>query len=193
MRPDPERRRRGIMTCRRASNWMTLMVLGAVLISGLLMTGGCTAMQSSLKSSPELLLSLEGKGLDPAFAYYYCGRSNLPYAVVGIDRAYTFKSRFWFQIGSMDEVYHKIAHLANLERGQHTRYARQILAPDGGVAGTYFSFYHATPVSVDETAKTVWVSNPYTPTRCQKNFNPGSGRLGTFDQGEDLKGLFKEF
>ena len=150
------------MTWHRPVDW-ALILIGAILILGFMISGGCTAVRGGLKNRPELLLRLEDKGLDPSFTYYYCGRSNLPYAVVGIDRAYAFTSRFWFKIESMEAVYHKIAHLSNLEPGQHIRYARQILAPDGRVAGTYFSYYHATPVWVDPEAKTVWVANPYRP------------------------------
>lgn len=155
------------MTCCFTANRIRIL-LAALWISAL--AGGCTGTWGSLKTSSELNLGLEDRSIDPSLAYYYCGRSNLPYAVVGIDRAYTFTSKFWFEIDSMEEVFHKIAHLANLERGQYRRYAREILAPDGRVVGTYFSYYHATPVLVDEAAKTVRVSNPYTPSRCCRKF-----------------------
>jgi len=148
------------MTCRPTASWIKVFL--AVLLIGTL-AGGCTGTWGSLKTSPELALGLEGKGLDSSLAYYYCGRSNLPYAVVGVDRAYTFTSKFWFEIKPMAKVYWKIAHLANLEPGQYQRYARHILAPGGRVVGTYFSYYHATPVLVDKEAKTVRVSNPYNP------------------------------
>lgn len=150
------------MTHRYSTGW-TGVALAAILVLGLALAGCAGTTWGSLKTSQDLNLSLENRTIDPSLAYYYCGRSGLPYVVVGIDKAYTFTAKFWFKIETMDEVYKKIDHLADLERGQYQRYTRQILAPDGHVVGTYYSYYHATSVSVDEGAKTVWIANPYKP------------------------------
>lgn len=141
---------------------LTKVVLGGLLMLAPFLSG-CTGTWGSLRSSPDLLSGIESRSLDPAFAYYYCGRDNLPYAVVGIDKAYTFGSKFWFRIETMEEVYKKIDHLADLEPHQYRRYAKDILAPDGRKVGSYFSYYFATGVSVDESTRTVIVHNPYKP------------------------------
>ncbi len=157
------------MLCRISLN-QTISVLGSLLMLIPVLTGGCAASWGSFKNSPELALQFDDKGLDPSFTYYYCGRSNLPYAVVGVDKAYAFESDVWFKIESMDEVYDKIHHLANLERGQYQRYAKQILTRDGQVAGTYFSYYPTTAVKVDPAAKIFWIGNPHTESECCRKF-----------------------
>lgn len=146
--------------CATAWTWTALAVF---LVAGMVISG-CAGAWGSLKINPELALGLENAALNPDYAYYYCGRSGLPYAVVGIDKAYTFEGRFWFKIDDMAEVYKKIDHLADLEAGQTIRYTKDILAKDGRVVGVYFSYYFATPVSVDEGTKQITVINPYKPS-----------------------------
>ncbi len=113
------------------------------LVLGLcLFVTGCTAgTWGRLTHSKDLMVQYQDRGLADGYAYYYCGRSSIPYAVVGIDPAYTFDSRFWFKIDSRDEVYHKIDNLSDLEVYHTTMYAKNILSPSGTVIGTWFSFY----------------------------------------------------
>ena len=139
------------------------VALGLLALMFGLVLGGCAGTWGSLKTNPELLAGVQNRSVDPGLDYYYCGRSGLPYAVVGIDRAYTFKSRFWFKIDTMAEVYKKIDNLSNLEPFHDRRYARDVVSPEGRVVGIYFSYYYATAVVVDEAAKEVWVYNPYKP------------------------------
>jgi hypothetical protein len=136
-------------------------ILGLTALLLVFSLGGCLESWGRLKMNPAMNDGWKNRGLNPDYTYYYCGRSGLPDAVVGIDKAWTFDSRFWFRIESMDEVYDKIDHLSNLERDQNIRYAKDILAPDGRLVGTYFSYYLTTPVFVDAGTGRVVVYDPY--------------------------------
>ncbi|NDY73648.1 hypothetical protein DO021_18230 [Desulfobacter hydrogenophilus] len=116
-----------------------------------------------MKHSPVVMEQYREKLLPKQFSYFYCGRENLPYAVVGIDPAYTFETKFWFPIEPGPELYRKIDHLSNLESGQNRMYARTIIGPAGNTIGMWFSFYYSTGVIVDDTNYRIQVFNPYKP------------------------------
>lgn len=129
-----------------------------------LFMAGCAAGSGGrLTHSKELMGQYRDKGLAENYTYYYCGRANIPYAVVGIDPAYTFDSRLWFKIDSRDEVYRKISNLSNLAASHSVMFAKNILSPTGAVIGTWFSFYNTTAIEVDEENKEVNVFSPYKP------------------------------
>lgn len=116
-----------------------------------------------MKHRPELMDQYKEKTLPENLSYFYCGRENLPYAVVGIDPAYSFETKIWFPIEFGPDLYDKIDHLSNLEPGQNRKYARAILSPAGNTIGLWFSFYHSTGVVVDEANHKIQVYNPYKP------------------------------
>ncbi len=120
--------------------------------------------------SPVLMEQYREKQLPNQLIYFYCGRENLPYAVVGIDPGYTFISKFWFPVESGIDLYTKIDHLSNLEPSQDRLYAKTITGPSGNAVGVWFSFYHSTGVVVDDTNHTVKVFNPYKPESMLNSF-----------------------
>ncbi|WP_020587465.1 hypothetical protein [Desulfobacter curvatus] len=116
-----------------------------------------------MRHSPDLMEQYREKTLPEQLSYFYCGRKNLPYAVVGIDPAYSFETKFWFPIEFGPDLYRKIDHLSHLEPNQNRMYARSILGPAGNTIGVWFSFYHSTGVIVDDANHKIKVFNPYKP------------------------------
>ena len=116
-----------------------------------------------MRSDNALMVQYQDRQLPEQLNYYYCGRENLPYAVVGVDPAYSFVSKFWFPIEYGPKLYHKIDHLSNLEPGQDTVYAKTILGPSQNTLGLWFSYYHSTGVRVDESTRQIEIFNPYKP------------------------------
>ncbi|MDD9304162.1 MAG: hypothetical protein HUK40_18160 [Desulfobacter sp.] len=110
------------------------------------------------------------KKLSSDLNYYYCGRSSIPDAVVGIDKSYTFEDKFWFKIESREDLYDKIRNLSDLEPEHSMMYAKDILDPQGRSIGTWFSFYNTTGIKVDEHAGVIEVFSPYKPS---SRFSPG--------------------
>jgi hypothetical protein len=134
-----------------------------LLMTGMALIGGCTGSYGKLVTSPVSLDQYRQQALPADLQYYYCGRSGLPYAVVGIDNTYRFNDRVWFKIDTMDEVYKKIANLSDLHPNARFMRAADILDPQGRRIGVWFSFYHYTPVRVDEDSGILNIFNPYDP------------------------------
>nr|WP_319393973.1 hypothetical protein [uncultured Desulfobacter sp.] len=133
-----------------------------------LVTAGCGFHTAGhMKHRTELMDQYRKKTLPEKLSYFYCGRENLPYAVVGIDPAYSFETKFWFPIEYGPDLYDKIDHLSNLEPGQTRRFARAILGPAGNTIGVWFSYFHSTGIVVDDADSKIQVYNPYKPSSRQ--------------------------
>lgn len=139
------------------------MTVFLVLVFFLIPMGCAFKTAGHMRHSTELMEQYREMQLPKQLSYFYCGRENLPYAVVGIDPAYTFQTKFWFPIEFGPELYRKIDHLSNLESGQIRMYARAIIGPAGNAIGVWFSFYHSTGVIVDDANHSIQVFNPYKP------------------------------
>ena len=146
------------MNLKMLGRWITAYLVFVFI----LITAGCVFHTAGrMKHRPELMAQYREKTLSDQYAYFYCGRENLPDAVVGIDPAYSFETKFWFPIEFGPDLYHKIDHLSDLESGQSRKYARAILGPAGNTVGVWFSYYHSTVVIVDDADHTIKVYNPY--------------------------------
>jgi hypothetical protein len=134
-----------------------------LLLAGMVLMSACAGAYGKLVTSPASLNHYRNETLPADFNYYYCGRSGLPYAVVGIDDTYPFNDRVWFRIETMDEVYKKIANLSDLHPYARSMRAADILDPGGKRIGVWFSYYHHTPVRVDPDSGVLDIFNPYDP------------------------------
>jgi len=137
-------------------------VLMAVFIVFFSLTG-CVATSGKLQSNRALLDQYKNKALSRGYNYYYCGRSTIPYAVVGIDTAYGFEDRLCFKILSKEAVYQKIGNLSDLHMNSGPLSGSDILDGQGKKVGVWFSRYASTPVRVDQETRMVAVFNPYDP------------------------------
>ncbi len=134
-----------------------------LLVSLLAVTGCVSGTYGTLKTNGALMGQCKDKTLPGDYQYYYCGRSGLPYAVVGIDRDYTFETKFWFKIESKEDLYNKIGKLSDHSLDSTIMFSKEILGPDGKKIGIWFSYYNTTPVKVDSQTNSVAVYNPYKP------------------------------
>lgn len=138
-------------------------------VSILLALTGCMGNYGRLKADPALTDAfINGSGL-PDYNYYYCGRENLPYAVVGIDPKYEFEDRVWHRIETREEVYKKAAGI--VAWNDIWSKGAEILDPSGNLIGIWFSYYQHTTVKVGPENK-VAVYNPYSPnTKSEDKMN----------------------
>lgn len=139
------------------------MAICMALLAAFAVTAGCTGSYGRLVSSPAVQDQYQAGSLPDTYQYYYCGRSGLPYAVVGINKKYRFNSRFWFKIDTMDQVYEKISDLSNLHADATQMRMADILDHKGNKIGVWFSYYYYTPVEINPETGTVKVFNPYDP------------------------------
>jgi len=134
-----------------------------LVLAGLVLIGACAGSYGKLVTSPASLEEYRQQTLPADLRYYYCGRSGLPYAVIGIDDTYRFNDRVWFKIESMDKVYEKIYNLSDLHPFARTMRVADILDPGCRRIGVWFSYYHHTPVRVDPDFGVLDIFNPYDP------------------------------
>ncbi|MCP3942826.1 MAG: hypothetical protein GY710_15255 [Desulfobacteraceae bacterium] len=139
----------------------TLIILFPVILLFFLI--GCLGSSGKLKFNSALLDQYRAKVLSKTYNYYYCGRSTIPYAVVGIDDTYEFSTRFWFKIESEQAVYKKIANLSDFEPNSGPLVGSDILDENGNKIGVWFSHYRYTVVRVIPESRRVEVFNPYKP------------------------------
>ena len=141
-------------------------VLSALIIIAALTTmSGCLGDYGRLKGNPALTDAFKNRQTLPDYNYYYTGRENLPYAVVGIDPRYQFKDRVWHPIESKEEVYKQAAGITAWDR--HWARGADILDADGNRIGIWFSYYDSTTIKVGPE-NLVAVYSPYSPNRNHK-------------------------
>ena len=148
---------------RETSNCRLAWAVALCLVPALFLAGCTGGSWGMLKHNTRLMEALQAEDLPENYTYYYVGRANLPYAVVGIAPDYTFDSKFWFKIETREDLYAKIGRLSNLEAFHTRMYAKDIVSPSGRVMGNWFSYYNTTAVSVNEETQGVSVANPYKP------------------------------
>ena len=128
--------------------------------TALLTLPACLSSYGRIKANPDLTNVFKQQQTLPDYIYYYCGRENLPYAVVGIDPRYEFQDRLWHRLETKAAVSKSVAGI----RLWNDRWARgaEILDPAGNRIGIWFSYYSSTTVKVGPGNR-VAVYNPYHP------------------------------
>ena len=142
-------------------NKSTRFYLAIVLFSVFLMVG-CTELYGSLRPSPDVEKIFYDKKQLPDFNYYYNGRPNLPYAVIGIHKDYNFNDRVWIKLEDNSDIYDKIGHILHSPKSRYNKIGSDILDPSGNIVGVWFSYFRRTVVKVYPDMR-IDVFSPYIP------------------------------
>jgi len=137
-------------------------IFTVLLIIGMVALEGCNGIYGRMAHNPELVQSFKVKSLLPDYNYYYCGRSNLPYAVIGIDKKYKFNDRVWFAIPTSEEVFDKIDKLFYAPDNDFRLIGADILDAQGNKIGIWYSFYSHTVIKQNSDGS-LDIFNPYDP------------------------------
>jgi hypothetical protein len=124
---------------------------------------GCMESYGSLRPNPDVEKTFYDKKQLPDFNYYYNGRSNLPYAVIGIHKDYNFNDRVWIRIEDHSDVYDKIGHILHSPKSGYNKIGSDILDPSGNVVGVWFSYFRRTVVKIYPDMR-IDVFSPYIPS-----------------------------
>jgi hypothetical protein len=73
-----------------------------------MLISGCFENYGRLKHNAEVTRAFQAYQVNPEYKYYYYGRTNMPYAIVGIDRAYHMRSRVWREVDHDTEQFKKM-------------------------------------------------------------------------------------
>ena len=127
-----------------------------LLIALTLMAAGCTKNYGNFKKSAEVTLAFRQGDHQPEYQYFYSGRDNMPYAIIGIDRNYTVPSRYWIPFEPESEMLRK---MSDNMFGKHKYYPKgyHIFDPEGNMIGVWYSSVNSYSVSVDQPNRTVEV------------------------------------
>lgn len=120
----------------------------ALLSLGLmLMLTGCLQNYGRIKQNDALTTAFSQRQELPAdHAYYFCGRYNTPWAIIGIAPQYRLKDRMWTRINSREAL----EDLAETIYYRDRYFARgaDILDPSGNPVGIYYSNFTSTAVKI---------------------------------------------
>jgi hypothetical protein len=121
-----------------------------------LMLAGCTNNYGHFTKSAEVDLAFRQGDRQSDYQYFYAGRDNMPYAIIGIDRSYTVPSRYWIPFDPESEMLMKMS--GNMYgKDTYDPAGFHILDPDGNIIGVWFSSVNFFSVSVDQQNRTVEV------------------------------------
>jgi hypothetical protein len=138
------------------------VIAGAwVLLSGQTVLGGDVGEYAHIQPSAEIESQVKTNKLPVNYKYYYTGRDDIPYAVIGINPEYTVEAKFWYEIKTQDEVIYKINHLMPIVQATDITYGK-IVDAEGNQAGVWFSEYSSGVVRF-ETGNRLTVFSPYQP------------------------------
>ena len=138
----------------------------------LLFLSGCAGSFGKIQSNQSLSGSYKDTLQIEEFNYYYCGRSGLPYAVIGIDKKYKFNDRVWHQINTLDDLLLKIDSLIDTPQNYYKMTVADILDTAGDKIGVWFSYYYYTVVKINQDDNIIDVLNPYNPNDSKHDIRP---------------------
>lgn len=117
--------------------------LKAGILTVSVLISGCFENYGRLKHNAEVSRAFQTYQVEPDYKYYYYGRTNMPYAIVGIDRTYHMRSRVWREVDHDTEKFRKMifwtwddirySYQRNFTQGAY------ILDPEGKKIGIWYS------------------------------------------------------
>lgn len=115
------------------------IVLLTLFLSVLL--SSCAGQYGRLKRDPEVTKAFDTNTVDRDYQYFYYGRSNQPYVIVGIDRTYHMRSKMWREVEPDSEVFTEMIYWiwTDILWGYQRIKGAHILDPQGNKAGIWYS------------------------------------------------------
>jgi len=138
---------------RRALVWAALVALAAT---------GCMSAYGKVKLDPGLREQFLTGQVPDAYQYFYNGRDNMPYAIIGIKPDYAFVAKFWTPVTPNTDAFKKMARDAWTTPDFDRAVAGTLLDPDGNDIGLWYSYYPWATVEM-KGDKAVAIYSPYKP------------------------------
>jgi hypothetical protein len=130
-----------------------ILFVGAALAVGL---SGCLQNYGRFSRDAQVGQAFRSGSVPPELNYFYAGRENMPYAIMGIAPNYTNPSSLWIAFEPQPEQLKKMS--ANIYgKDQYDPYGFNILDPNGKFVGIWFSSLHFPSVKIDQENRTVKV------------------------------------
>jgi hypothetical protein len=127
----------------------------AALIVGLL--AGCAGNYGRLEINKSVEQAFGKYQMLDHYQYYYSGRENKPSAIIGIDPAFQFSSKYWAPIEPSQ--FKKMVDRMVPEYG--FLYGAYMMTPDGRKAGVWYSWVHIYTVKFEGNRIIVYSPEPF--------------------------------
>lgn len=132
-----------------------LLVLLYLSILGLLTNCAGSANYGTVKIDVSVTEKFKSSEINPSYNYFYFGKEERPFSIMGIDRSYTVESKFWYPIDLTKEQLQRwiIAFEATpvYQTGSGAAKVNYrgsvILNPQGEPAGIIYSMLHWIVIS----------------------------------------------
>jgi len=111
---------------------------------------GCGAHYGKISNVHTISPEYATVQLNPDYRYYYTGRFTVPYAIIGLDKAYTLSSKMWSELEIEPEELMILASYLYLP-GNSQAYSGDILDPAGKRIGVWYSRWHTTTVKMEDS------------------------------------------
>jgi hypothetical protein len=105
------------------------------------MISGCFENYGRLKRNPEVTKAFKTNQVENDYRYYFYGRSNQPYVVVGIDREYHMESYMWREVDHTTDKFKDMIYWiwADITYYYNPEMGADILDPGGKKVGLWYS------------------------------------------------------
>jgi hypothetical protein len=118
----------------------------------------CSADYGRLEINSAVEQAFKNHEMLDNYQYYYSGRENKPSAIIGIDPAFQFSSKFWTAI----EPLQFRTMVGRMFPDYGFLYGAYILAPDGRKAGVWYSWVNIFTAKFEDDRIIVFSPEPYT-------------------------------
>ncbi len=120
--------------------FLNLPISTCILILVVLFSG-CAGQYGSLKRDPQVTTAFDTKTVDRSYQYFYYGRSNQPYIIVGIDPTYHMRSVMWREVDPDSDAFEEMIYWiwTDVLWGYQRIKGAHILDPQGNKAGLWYS------------------------------------------------------
>ena len=135
--------------------------LGAFLVLSFAILTGFFSGYGRLTRSREVTHAFESNSIFPEHRYYIIGIGFASAAIVGIDRSYKPRARFWREVDlSKIEIKDLVERMIN--RDGYSPHGFFILDPNGKKAGVYYSSVYWAAVKIEDGGRIAMLS-PHIP------------------------------
>jgi hypothetical protein len=135
---------------------MGALNLAIVVLSGLIILGGCTNNYGRISRNADVTRAFEQGVAQDGYNYYYSGREGSPYALIGIDKQYQVPSKLWEPFVPSAEVLQRKATFIYHYQDERP-YGADIFDQNGQKIGFWYSRVANVSAAIDDEAKTVSV------------------------------------
>lgn len=118
---------------------------------------GCLANYGRLEINSAVEQAFRNYEILDHYQYYYSGRENKPSAIIGIDPAFQFSSKYWTAI----EPLQFRTMVGRMFPDYGFLYGAYILAPDGRKAGVWYSWVTIFTAKFEDDRIIVFSPEPY--------------------------------